>query len=74
MSKFYEKVAYRDTEEDIQSQKSVDKWIFGLLLIVIGFVPLIVMASVVEVQSPMITNVSALAGGTKGDLLRTIKR
>lgn len=73
MSKFYEKVAYRDTEEDIQSQKSVDKWIFGLLLIVIGFVPLIVMASVVEVQSPMITNVSALAGGTKGDLFTHYK-
>jgi len=73
MSKFYEKVAYRDTEEDIQSQKSVDKWIFGLLLIVIGFVPLIVMASVVEVQSPMITNVSALTGGTKGDLFTHYK-
>jgi len=73
MSKFYEKVAYRDTEEDKQSQKSVDKWIFGLLLIVIGFVPLIVMASVVEVQSPMITNVSALAGGTKGDLFTHYK-
>jgi len=73
MSKFYEKVAYRDTEEDIQSQKSVDKWIFGLLLIVIGFVPLIVMASVVEVQSPMITNVGALTGGTKGDLFTHYK-
>ncbi|QDQ01307.1 O-antigen ligase family protein [Lysinibacillus fusiformis] len=73
MSKFYEKVAYRDAEEDIQSQKSVDKWIFGLLLIVIGFVPLIVMASVVEVQSPLITNVSALTGGTKGDLFTHYK-
>lgn len=73
MSKFYEKVAYRDIEEDIQSQKSVDKWIFGLLLIVIGFVPLIVMASIVEVQSPMITNVSALTGGTKGDLFTNYK-
>ncbi|MGE7796316.1 O-antigen ligase family protein [Lysinibacillus fusiformis] len=73
MSKFYEKVAYRDVEEDIQSQKSVDKWIFGLLLIVIGFVPLIVMASVVEVQSPLVTNVSALTGGTKGDLFTHYK-
>lgn len=50
MSKFYEKVAYHDVEEDIQSQKSVDKWIFGLLLIVIGFVPLIVLGSVIEVS------------------------
>ncbi|MBU5252261.1 hypothetical protein KQI46_09955, partial [Lysinibacillus capsici] len=73
MSKFYEKVAYRDVEEDIKSQKSVDKWIFGLLLIVIGFVPLIVMASVVEVQSPLVTNVSALTGGTKGDLFTHYK-
>ncbi|MFJ7371332.1 O-antigen ligase family protein [Lysinibacillus sp. NPDC098008] len=73
MTKFYEKVAYRDEEEDIQSQKSVDKWIFGLLLIVIGFVPLIVMASVVEVQSPLITNVSALTGGAKGDLFTHYK-
>lgn len=73
MSKFYEKVAYHDVEEDRQSQKSVDKWIFGLLLIVIGFVPLIVMASVVEVQSPLITNVSALTGGEKGDLFTHYK-
>ncbi|MFL1994898.1 O-antigen ligase family protein [Lysinibacillus irui] len=73
MSKFYEKIAYRDVEEDIQSQKSVDKWIFWLLLIVIGFVPLIVMASVVEVQSPLVTNVSALTGGTKGDLFTHYK-
>jgi len=73
MSKFYEKVAYRDVEEDIKSQKSVDKWIFGLLLIVIGFVPLIVMASVVEVQSPLVTNVSVLTGGTKGDLFTHYK-
>ena len=68
MSKFYEKVAYRDVEEDIQSQKSADKWIFGLLLIIIGFVPLIVMASLIEFQTPLITNVSALTGGQKGDL------
>lgn len=73
MSKFYEKVAYHDVEEDIQSQKSVDKWIFLLLLLTIGFVPLIVMASVVEVQSPLVTNVSALAGGTKGDIFTHYK-
>lgn len=73
MSKFYEKVAYHDVEEDRQSQKSIDKWIFGLLLIVIGFVPLIVMASMVEVQSPLITNVSALTGGVKGDLFTHYK-
>lgn len=73
MSKFYEKVAYRDIGEDIQSQKSADKWIFRLLLIIIGFVPLIVMASVIEVQSPLITNVSALTGGSKGDLFTHYK-
>ncbi len=73
MSKFYEKVAYRDIEEDIHSQNSVDKWIFGLLLIVIGFVPLIVMASVVEVQSPLITNISVLAGGSKGEMFTHYK-
>ncbi|KOS66602.1 hypothetical protein AEA09_17850 [Lysinibacillus contaminans] len=73
MSKFYEKVAYHDVEEDLQSQKSVDKWIFGLLLIVIGFVPLIVMASVIEVQSPLITNLGALTGGVKGDLFTYYK-
>lgn len=73
MTKFYEKVAYRDVEEDIQSQKSVDKWIFGLLLLVIGFVPLIVMGSIIEVQTPLITNVSALTGGAKGDLFTHYK-
>ncbi|MGE6513592.1 O-antigen ligase family protein [Lysinibacillus sphaericus] len=73
MSKFYEKVAYRDVEEDIKSQKSMDKWIFRILLIVIGFVPLIVMASVRDVQTPLITNVDALTGGVKGDLFTHYK-
>ncbi len=73
MSKFYEKVAYRDVEEDIKSQKSMDKWIFRILLIVIGFVPLIVMASVIDVQTPLITNVDALTGGVKGDLFTHYK-
>lgn len=73
MSKFYEKVAYRDIDEDLRSQKSVDKWIFRLLLVVIGFVPLIVMASVTEVQTPLITNVDALTGGVKGDLFTYYK-
>ncbi len=73
MSKFYEKVAYRDVEEDIQSQKSMDKWIFGLLLIVIGFVPLIVMGSIINVQTPLVTNISALMGGEKGDLFTHYK-
>ncbi|MGN4126685.1 O-antigen ligase family protein [Lysinibacillus sphaericus] len=73
MSKFYEKVAYRDVEEDIKSQKSMDKWIFRILLIVIGLVPLIVMASVVDVQTPLITNVDALTGGVKGDLFTQYK-
>ena len=73
MSKFYERVDYRDVEEELRSRKSVDKWIFNLLLIVIGFVPLIVMASVEQVQTPLITNVSALTGGTKADLFTHYK-
>ncbi|MGE7950643.1 O-antigen ligase family protein [Lysinibacillus xylanilyticus] len=73
MSKFYEKVAYRDVEEDIKSRKSVDKWIFRLLLVVIGFAPLIVMANITEVQTPLITNVDALTGGVKGDLFTHYK-
>ncbi|MFJ8102251.1 O-antigen ligase family protein [Lysinibacillus sp. NPDC096212] len=73
MSKFYEKVAYRDVEEDLKSQKSVDKWIFRLLLVVIGFVPLIVMADVTEVQSPLITNIETLSSGVKGDLFTQYK-
>lgn len=73
MSKFYEKVDYRDVEEDIRSRKSVDKWIFNLLLIVIGLVPLIVLASVEHVQTPLITTISALTGGTKADLFTNYK-
>lgn len=73
MSKFYEKVAYRDVEEDVKSQKSVDKWIFRLLLIVIGFVPLVVMAKIIEVQSPLVTNVGILQSGEKGDLFTYYK-
>lgn len=73
MSKFYEKVAYRDVEEDIKSQKSIDKWIFRLLLIVIGFVPLVVLAKVIEVQSPLVSNVDLLHSGVKGDLFTYYK-
>ncbi|MFY0518391.1 O-antigen ligase family protein [Lysinibacillus sp. UGB7] len=73
MSKFYEKVAYRDVEEDVRSQKSMDKWVFRLLLLIIGFMPLIVMASVMDVQTPLITNVDALTGGVKGDLFTHYK-
>ncbi|MGE7943735.1 O-antigen ligase family protein [Lysinibacillus xylanilyticus] len=73
MSKFYEKVAYRDVEEDIKSQKSVDKWIFRLLLIIIGFVPLVVMAKVIEVQSPVVSNVDLLQSGDQGDLFTYYK-
>ncbi|KOP77805.1 hypothetical protein AMS59_14280 [Lysinibacillus sp. FJAT-14745] len=73
MSKFYEKVTYRDLEEDLKSQKSADKWIFRLLLIAIGFIPLIVMASVTEVQSPLISNIENLSSGVKGDLFTQYK-
>lgn len=75
MNKFYEfeKKEYHDKEEDIRSRKSIDKWIFRLLLVVIGLVPLIVMGSLVVVQTPLITNVNVLLGGTKGDLFTHYK-
>ncbi len=72
MSSFYD-VILNDEEEDFQSRRNVDKWIFRLLLLLLGLMPLIVLASVKEVISPLISNVDALSSGTKGDLFTHYK-
>lgn len=62
-----------EMEEDRQSRASLDKWIFRLLLVVIGLVPLIVLAYMKEVQSPIISNVSLLQSGDMGELFTAYK-
>ena len=72
MSSFYD-VIPNDEEEDLRSRKNIDKWIFRLLLLLLGVMPLIVLANVEEVISPLISNVDVLSSGTKGDLFTHYK-
>lgn len=62
-----------DEEENRVSRANVDKWIFRLLLILIGFMPLIVLAHTKETISPLISDVPLLSSGTKGDLFTYYK-
>lgn len=77
MTSFYgeyrEKDIISDEEENRVSRANVDKWIFRLLLTLIGFMPLIVLAHTEDVISPLISNVSLLTSGTKGDLFTYYK-
>lgn len=69
----YRKDIISDEEENRVSRANVDKWIFRLLLILIGFMPLIVLAHTEEVISPLISDTSLLTSGTKGDLFTHYK-
>lgn len=76
MTSFYDelhKSSVTDEKENASSRENVDKWIFRLLLLLIGFMPLIVMAKVVDVTSPLISVISELSSGTKGDLFTSYK-
>ena len=77
MASFYEELhksnSISDEQENAQSRASVDKWIFRLLLSVLGIMPLIVMANVEEFISPLISNVAVLSSGMKGDLFTHYK-
>lgn len=77
MASFYEELQksdlISDEKENIQSRLNVDKWIFRLLLLLLGGIPLIVMASVEQVISPLISNVQLLDSGTKGELFTSFK-
>lgn len=77
MTSFYEELhkseKFSDEEENIQSRATIDKWILRLLLFLIGFMPLIVMANVEEVISPLVSNIDVLSSGTKGDLFTHYK-
>lgn len=77
MTSFYEELhksnVVSDEKENAQSRASVDKWIFRLLLLLIGFMPLIVMGSVDDVVSPLISNIDVLSSGIKGELFTHYK-
>lgn len=62
-----------DEEENRISREYIDKWIFRLLLLLIGFMPLIVLAEVREVISPVVTNIGSLTSGAKGDIFTYYK-
>ena len=63
----------RDTEEDRTSRIKTDRWIFILLLLAIGLVPILVGGYVKEVTSPHITNIELLSSGVKGDIFTHYK-
>lgn len=77
MASFYEEIhksdSFSDEQENSQSRANADKWIFRLLLILLGIMPLIVMANVEEFISPLVSNVDALSSGMKGDLFTHYK-
>lgn len=77
MSAFYEELSkskiVSDETENKQSRANVDKWIFILLLVMLGTVPLIVFANVEEVISPLISSNDLLSSGAKGDIFTHYK-
>lgn len=77
MTSFYKEIHKSDTlsdeKENAQSRVNVDKWIFRLLLILLGVMPLIVLAHVEQVISPLISNQEVLISGTKGELFTHFK-
>lgn len=77
MTSFYEELnksgKMSDEKENAQSRANVDKWIFRLLLLLIGVMPLIVLANVEQVVSPLISNIDTLSSGVKGDLFTHYK-
>ncbi|MEC1177739.1 O-antigen ligase family protein [Metasolibacillus meyeri] len=77
MTSFYKEIHKSDTmsdeKENAQSRANVDKWIFRLLLLLIGVMPLIVLANVEQVISPLISNKDVLMSGTKGELFTHFK-
>lgn len=77
MTSFYEELRKNDSisdeKENAQSRATIDKWIFRILLFLIGVMPLIVLANVEEILSPLISNVDMLSSGMKGDLFTHYK-
>ncbi|BDH60656.1 hypothetical protein MTP04_07860 [Lysinibacillus sp. PLM2] len=71
--KYHEKGIISDEEENSVSRTNVDKWIFRLLLVLIGFMPIVILAHTEEVISPLISDISVLTSGTKGDLFTHYK-
>ncbi|MEK3764640.1 O-antigen ligase family protein [Solibacillus sp. FSL K6-4121] len=77
MASFYEEIhksdSFSDEQENSRSRANADKWIFRLLLTLLGIMPLIVMANVKEFISPLVSNVDILSSGMKGELFTHYK-
>ena len=63
----------RDEEEDRISRMRMDRWIFGLLLLAVAFVPLLIGGYVKDVTGPHLTNIGLLSSGAKGDIFTHYK-
>jgi len=63
----------RDEKEDSLSRIKIDRWIFGLLLVAVGLVPLIVGGHVNYVISPNVTSVDLISSGAKGNIFSSYK-
>lgn len=77
MTLFYEELhksnSFDDEQENEQARANIDKWIFRILLFLIGFMPLIVLANGEEVISSIISNIDLLSSGVKGELFTHYK-
>jgi hypothetical protein len=74
MSDIYYKITVpRDEHEDQLSRERVDRWIFIVMLAAIAILPLLVGGHVTEFVSPLITEKSLLATGSKGDTFNYYK-
>lgn len=63
----------RDQEEDLNSIKKTDRYIFFILLTSIILIPLLIGAQLSDVISPIISQTDALSSGTKGDIFSSYK-
>lgn len=68
MSNYIDLIELANKKETTSPVEKIDKIIFGLLLVVIGFIPLIVLGSMQQVQSPVISYISQMQSARLGDL------
>lgn len=77
MASFYEEHLRKnilvDEDENRMSRTNIDKWIFRLFLLLIGFMPLVVIGHIKEVVSPLISTTEILSSGIKGDVFTHYK-
>ena len=68
MTNYIDLIELSNKKETTSTIERIDRIIFGLLLVVIGFIPLIVLGSMQQVQSPVISYISQMQSARLGDL------